>query len=45
MIGATWEATSRVFGDFAVRGLIRSGRGRVLLTDPAGLRLLGRDTA
>lgn len=44
VIGATREATSRVLGDFAVRGLIRQGRGRILITDLAGLRLLGRET-
>ncbi|MDN5821876.1 MAG: Crp/Fnr family transcriptional regulator [Brachybacterium sp.] len=45
VIGATREATSRVLSDFAERGLIRQGRGRILITDPAGLRLLGRETA
>lgn len=44
VIGATREATSRVLSDFAERGLVRQGRGRILITDPSGLRRLGRET-
>lgn len=44
VIGATREATSRVLGDFSERGLVRQGRGRILITDPSGLRRLGRGT-
>lgn len=45
VIGATREATSRTLGDFADQGLIRQGRGRILILDPAGLRRIGRETA
>lgn len=45
VIGATREATSRVLSDFADRGLIRQGRGRILIVDPPALRRLGRATA
>lgn len=44
VIGATREATSRVLGDFADRGLIRQGRGRIVVPDPAALRRVTRDT-
>lgn len=44
VIGATREATSRVLSDFADRGLIRQGRGRILIVDAAGLRRIGRET-
>lgn len=43
VIGATREATSRVLGDFSERGLIRQGRGRIIILDPAGLRRMGRE--
>jgi CRP-like cAMP-binding protein len=43
VIGATREATSRVLGDFADRGLIRQGRGRIVVPDPGALRRLTRD--
>lgn len=43
VIGATREATSRVLSDFADRDLIRQGRGRIVITDPARLRQLTRD--
>lgn len=42
VIGATREATSRVLGDFADRGLIRQGRGRIHIPDPVVLRRLVR---
>lgn len=42
--GATREATSRVLSDFADHGLIRQGRGRILISDPAELRRIGRAT-
>lgn len=44
VIGATREATSRVLGDFSERGLVRQGRGRILITHPSGLRRLGHET-
>ncbi len=44
VIGATREATSRVLGDFADRGLIRQGRGRIVVPDPAALRRVARET-
>ena len=43
VIGATREATSRVLSDFAERGLIRQGHGRIIVSDPARLFRLSRD--
>ncbi|MDQ4489263.1 Crp/Fnr family transcriptional regulator [Sinomonas sp. ASV486] len=42
LLGATREATSKVLSEFASRGLIRQGRGRIGLQDPAGLRAIAR---
>ncbi|WP_460517900.1 Crp/Fnr family transcriptional regulator [Humibacter antri] len=44
VIGATREATSRVLSDFAERGLIRQGRGRIIMADPVALRRICRDS-
>lgn len=44
VIGATREATSRVLSDFADNGLIRQGRGRILIANATELRRIGRDT-
>ncbi|MGQ7352214.1 Crp/Fnr family transcriptional regulator [Quadrisphaera oryzae] len=38
VIGSTREATSRVLSDMAAAGLIRQGRGRVVILDVVGLR-------
>lgn len=43
VIGATREATSRVLSDFADRGVIKQGRGRIIVLDPSALRRLARD--
>lgn len=45
LLGATREATSKILSEFASRGLIRQGRGRITLTDPARLRAIARGTA
>lgn len=45
VIGATREATSRVLSDFADRGVIRQGRARIIILDPAAVRRLARDGA
>ncbi|WP_430298076.1 Crp/Fnr family transcriptional regulator [Sinomonas sp. B1-1] len=45
LLGATREATSKILSEFASRGLIRQGRGRITLTDPAQLRAIARGTA
>jgi len=42
LLGATREATSKAMSDLAARGLIRQGRGRVLVLDREGLRVLSR---
>ncbi|WP_422933053.1 Crp/Fnr family transcriptional regulator [Sinomonas sp. P47F7] len=44
LLGATREATSKILSDFASRGLIRQGRGRITLQDPARLRAIARGT-
>lgn len=44
VVGATREATSRVLSDFAARGVIRQGRGRILIVDAAAIRRIGRET-
>jgi CRP/FNR family transcriptional regulator len=44
LLGATREATSKILSEFASRGLIRQGRGRITLTDPARLRAIARGT-
>lgn len=44
VIGATREATSRVLAEFADHGLIRQGRGRILILDPVALRRHSRDS-
>jgi CRP/FNR family transcriptional regulator, cyclic AMP receptor protein len=42
LLGATREATSRILSEFSSRGLIRQGRGRITLTDPAKLQSIAR---
>lgn len=44
LLGATREATSKTMADFAVRGLIRQGRGRITIDDVDGLRRISRST-
>lgn len=38
LLGATREATSKILADFAARGIIRQGRGRITIQNPAALR-------
>lgn len=38
LLGATREATSKVLAEFAAKGIIRQGRGRVTIQNPAALR-------
>ncbi|MCY7289197.1 MAG: helix-turn-helix domain-containing protein [Cryobacterium sp.] len=45
MLGATRESTSRIMADFAARNLIRQGRGRIVIQDPAALHGVARRTA
>jgi CRP/FNR family transcriptional regulator, cyclic AMP receptor protein len=42
LLGATREATSKILSEFSSRGLIRQGRGRITLTDPAKLQSIAR---
>ncbi|WP_262364221.1 Crp/Fnr family transcriptional regulator [Arthrobacter echini] len=44
LLGATREATSKTMADFAARGLIRQGRGRITIDDVDGLRRISRST-
>ncbi|WP_294566179.1 Crp/Fnr family transcriptional regulator [uncultured Arthrobacter sp.] len=44
LLGATREATSKTMSDFAARGLIRQGRGRITIDDTDGLRRVSRST-
>lgn len=44
LLGATREATSKTMADFAARGLIRQGRGRITIDDVDGLRRISRTT-
>ncbi|WP_298254322.1 Crp/Fnr family transcriptional regulator [uncultured Arthrobacter sp.] len=44
LLGATREATSKTMADFAGRGLIRQGRGRITIQDVDGLRRISRST-
>jgi CRP/FNR family cyclic AMP-dependent transcriptional regulator len=37
LVGTTRETATKVLGDFATRGLVRLGRGRITLVDPAGV--------
>lgn len=45
LLGATREATSKTLADFAAQGIIRQGRGRITIQDPAALRLVAGGTA
>ncbi|WP_286166871.1 Crp/Fnr family transcriptional regulator [Arthrobacter sp. AQ5-05] len=38
LLGATREATSKALADFAAQGIIRQGRGRITIQNPAALR-------
>lgn len=42
MVGATLETTFRVLGKFARRGVIASGRGKILVRKPKELKALAR---
>lgn len=44
LLGVTREATSRATADFVARGLIRQGRGRIIVNDLDGLRRISRST-
>lgn len=41
-VGSTREVVARILGDFSGRGWVRTGRGKVTLTDPAALGALLR---
>lgn len=45
LLGATREATSKTMSDLASRGLIRQGRGRIIVEDLDGLRQIAHSTA
>ena len=45
LLGATRESTSKAMADLAIRGLIRQGRGRIIVIDLDGLRILARRMA
>lgn len=45
LVGATREATSKTMSDFAHQGIIRQGRGRVVVLDPTALGIAARRTA
>lgn len=42
LLGATRESTSKTMADLASRNLIRQGRGRIVVIDAAGLKILSR---
>lgn len=44
LLGATREATSKTMSDFATRGLIRQGRGRIIIENSEGLRGISHTT-
>jgi len=45
LLGATRESTSKIMADFAARNLVRQGRGRIVIQDPAALHGVARRTA
>lgn len=45
LLGATREATSKTLAEFASRGIIRQGRGRITVQNAAALRTIARNTA
>lgn len=45
LLGATREATSKTMADFAAHGLIRQGRGRIVVKDTDALRAISRRTS
>ncbi|GAB4098061.1 Crp/Fnr family transcriptional regulator [Sinomonas halotolerans] len=45
LLGATREATSKAMGELAAEGLIRQGRGRVVVQDSRGLREAAKRTS
>jgi CRP/FNR family cyclic AMP-dependent transcriptional regulator len=45
LLGATREATSKTMADFAAQGLIRQGRGRIVVKDVDALRAIARRTS
>lgn len=44
LLGATREATSKALADFAAKGFIRQGRGRITIQNPAALRAAAGST-
>lgn len=44
LLGATREATSKALADFAARGMIRQGRGRITIQNLAALRAAAANT-
>lgn len=45
LLGATREATSKTMADFAAHGLIKQGRGRIVVKDAEALRVIARRTS
>ncbi|MFI7482089.1 Crp/Fnr family transcriptional regulator [Kocuria sp. M1R5S2] len=45
LLGATREATSKTMADFAAQGLIRQGRGKIVVKDVDALRAIARRTS
>ncbi len=44
LVGASREATSKTMADFAAHNLIRQGRGRIIIQDPAALHVIAGRT-
>ncbi|WP_253905886.1 helix-turn-helix domain-containing protein, partial [Arthrobacter sp. H5] len=44
LLGVTREATSKTMADFAARGFIRQGRGRIAIENVDGLCRISRST-
>ena len=42
LLGATRESTSKIMADLASRGFIRQARGRIVVTNLGGLRVLSK---
>jgi CRP/FNR family cyclic AMP-dependent transcriptional regulator len=38
LVGTSRETTTKILGEFADRGLIKLGRGRITVLDPEGIR-------
>jgi CRP-like cAMP-binding protein len=43
LVGTSRETTTKILGEYADRGLVRLGRGRITVLDPAGLRRAAGD--